>query len=827
MPLIFILLSFTAIPTGIDMEVLSGRDEHVSGFDTGSVFIEQVSFASSPASDGSKVMVFVADYVLSDLSDQLNQLQADLISEGWTVTVQSGAGMSAEDLRGLFQSTQNLDGVLLIGFLPCAWYEEDYWAEEEFPCELFLMDLDGIWGDADGDGIYDSHTGDVAPEIWLGRIDAHAMDYGSELLMLSEYLEKDHLYRTGALAPPSRALAYIDDDWSYYTHCGLNYIYGASNVTVINSESQTTASGYLAQLEQGYEFVHLMAHSCPWGHTFKVPSGMSGTVIAPEIAQVNPNTAFLQLFSCSNARWVETGCLGNWYLFGTDSGLLVCGAAKTGSMLDFEYFYQPIGSGSCFGEAFRDWWEYQAQGGFSSSERAWFYGNALLGDPTLKPLSSTGSFCGTPQEASGTDGFQVSASVHSDCFPDAAWHDGITAVAWLTGENGRLDIAARFHDDAGDSWSQVYIVDADEYWDNAVSVCFDDTGEPWLAWSDFDYSTYSYRIKTAHGLPFENVSVAVPQDGYQVSPDLAFSDRMWLVWQDWESTGGRIMLKSLTGGSYSCQLSAPGEWATAPAISTGPGGYLHAVWIRSDQNGSRLMWSCGNASGFEGPYAISDQPGALRRSPDIGCIDGTLIVTWQEDGIQSSIMAAVYDGSGWSSPVQVENDSPEHLSNPRVCRSANGEPAICWQQGNSDAVPVMSVLTGGSWSAPYQPLSSSCPVWTPVQAGSRMYWAGNEGSDWNIYCQDLTGIAQPDVPAVRPVLTANPVMGSITLTLPGDATFEGAVRVFDLSGRAVLAGNASIPPGGNFSMDCSGLPTGVYSLMIDGFSEPARFTLLR
>lgn len=819
-----VFLLGSTVPSGISG--LAFEPEDRSPLEDRPACFTDISIPSANPLDGNTVLIVTADYVAGPLSAQIAQLESDLESEGWNAIVQNMSGGTAADLRNLFQNTADLDGAILIGFLPCAWFEEDYWAVEEFPCELYLMDLDGVWTDYDSDGMYDSHTGDVAPEIWIGRIDAHAMDFGSELLMLSEYLQKNHLYRTGAMAPPSRALAYIDDDWSGYTDCGLNYIYGPANVTVVNSETETTAAGYLSELAQGYEFVHLMSHSCPWGHTFKIPTGMAGTVMAPEIAQLNPNTAFLQLFSCSNARWIETGCLGNWYLFGTDTGLLISGAAKTGSMLDFEYFYNPVGSGSCFGEAFRDWWEYEASGGFSSDERAWFYGNALLGDPTLKPSSSAAMNAGIPsQQAFYADGFQVSTSIRSDCFPDADTHGDITAVAWLTGENGRLDVAARFYDDSSDSWSQVYTVDADEYWDNAVSVCFDDSGTPWLAWSDFEYSTYSYRIKTASGIPFENITTAAPQDGYQVSPALAFTDRMWLVWQDWESTGGRIMAKTLEGTLFETQLSQTGSWASAPAVSEGPDGSLHAVWVSSSSQGSTVMWCTGDENGFSAPVAIST--GDFCHSPDISLCQGTLVSTWQSDGASSSITAREWNGSQWGEETEITTSSA-HIFNPLAGESPDsGQPMICWQQNRVNGTAWASTLSPDGWSSPFQPVAPSGPLWNPVPSGGRIFWAGNSGADWNIYCESTSGVSHDQFSPSQPGILSNPASGSIRLGLPGSSSgFSGTVRIIDLAGRTVLQTDASIAPGGTVTIGCGSLPAGVYSMLFSGYEKPVRFTLL-
>lgn len=816
----------TLVPTGI-------TPSQTSVTDTSPLELLPSSFSNSTAplaqrtTDGNTVLLLVADYVATPLATELTQFQADLISDGWNVEMQTMSGGTASDMKTIITNTTNIDGVIFIGFLPCAWYEEDYWAPEEFPCELYFMDLDGNWIDSDDDGLFDAHTGDVAPEIWAGRIDAHAADFGSELLMLKYYFQKNHLYRTGSLTPPVRALAYIDDDWSSYTDAGLNAIYGSSNVTVVNSPTLTIATDYIAKLGQGYEFVHLMAHSSPWGHTFKLPSGMGGTVMAPEIAQVNPNTAFLQLFSCSNARWTETGCLGNWYLFGTDMGLLISGAAKTGSMLDFEYFYSPISSGSTFGEAFREWWEYEAQGGFSSSERAWFYGNALLGDPTLKPIGGTSFNSSFQNPSESTDLFSVSTSTHSDCFPAVDKDGSITAVVWQTGENGRLDIAARFYDDTSDSWSQVYYVDADEYWDNATTVCFDNSGEPWLAWSDFDINTYSYRIKTAHGIPFGSIEVAVPQDGYQVAPSLAYTDRMWLVWQNAKSTGGTIMIKALDESLPTTQISTLGEWTESPVISEGPDGKLHALWVKQTPTGSSVMHSSGDENGFSTPLAISI--GSFCHSPAISFVNGELIAVWQNDGVTSQIISRIWDGSAWNTPIEITS-SNEHLINPVISSLTSGT-IILWQEGRSDAIAMASERETGGWSAPFQPISPDGPVWNPVAAGNNFFWAGTEGSDWNIYTEIATGVEEnnsssPNSPV--PLLSNNPSSNNLLFSLPGvTEVYEGTISLFDVTGRKVLEETAHLNPGEQYTINCSSLPSGVYSMVMQNASNPVRFTLLQ
>jgi len=731
-----IVLASASVPTG--PAALSMKETAISPIEFFPASFED--FSTVRGSKGDIVLIIVADYVAGPLAAHLAQFQSDIASEGWTVEIHVMSGGTAEDIKFLFQNTPDLDGAILVGFLPCAWYEEDYWGYEEFPCELFLMDLDGIWTDSDLDGLYDSHSGDVAPEIWIGRIDAHTA-YGPELLLLAGYFTRNHICRTGSLGFNPEALAFNDDDWSYYTDCGLNGIYGSSSVTVINSSSQTTAENYLINLDQGYEFVHLMSHSCPWGHTFKVPSGMAGTVMAPEIAQVNPRTAFLQLVSCSNARWVEEGCLGNWYLFGTDYGLLVTGAAKTGSMLDFEEYYGPLAEGLTFGEAFREWWEYEALGGFSASERAWFYGNALLGDPTLKPLA--GSFGIRSQPVMGQQFIeyeQVSTSGFSDCFPTAAsssYTPRRTVVAWLSGENGRLDIAARLFEE-GAGWGPVIYVDSDEYWDVGVSACYHDTS-PWIAWSDFELSTYCYRIKTAHGNDFSLVDIQVDQEGYQISPCLASTGtRLWLAWLDWDANGGAVMLKSIDDAFPAAQISSAEEWCQNPELIVDASGTVHLVWEERSPSGSRIMWCCGDSSGFSSPIEVST--GELCHSPslDTGWSSYEICLLWLDEAGAASIRLRAWEGTGWGDEETVHT-TVERISG--IFLSNLPEPlgtGVIWQEGCGSSAKIMGYPLGGS--EPLELFPSEGPSWSPVSTQHELFWAGNEGDGWEIYVQDLTGL---------------------------------------------------------------------------------------
>jgi hypothetical protein len=196
------------------------------------------------------------------------QYLSDLLAEGYTIFTQTVSGGTPEDIKAWIKLRYDAgaSGVLLIGDITAAWVDI---SGEVFPSDLFYMDLDGNWQDTNHDGIYDSHdagTGDMAPEVYVARINAHTLAYDSEATMVNEYFAKAHAYRTGMLNQPWRGLEYIEEDW-YDMDVNLNLIY-ASNVTRYDYGYFTTAEDYLHQMSLGQHFVQVCVHSYSGGHYF-------------------------------------------------------------------------------------------------------------------------------------------------------------------------------------------------------------------------------------------------------------------------------------------------------------------------------------------------------------------------------------------------------------------------------------------------------------------------------------------------------------------------------------------------------------------------------
>jgi len=451
------------------------------------------------------VDIIVNTSIYADIAEEIDIFTDDLVTAGYSVQLDTITGMSHSTLRAHLAGITDLVGAIFIGEIPVAWFETDGFGEwEEFPHDLYFSDLDGIYIDADGDSIYDDHTGDVEPEIWVGRIYARNLTWDNEIRLLKRYFRKNHLYRVDSLVLPQRALSFVDDDWCYWTTCGLDYIY--SNVVVINDEYQTIASNYREQLAQGYEWIHLCAHSSPWGHTFKhYYNEYRGTVFNYEIFTLEPQALFYNLFACSGTRFTEENGSAGWYLFIDPYGLFVVGSTKTGSMLYFDDFYRPIGQqDKCIGDAFKEWFVL-----WGESDWDWFYGMNLLGDPTLKPKNQTAcrtalqSYASSQHNTLWETPETVASDPESDGFPKITTNtDGTVWVVWESGrsyEHGRSEIFGAYRGTS--TWSNAMNIGPHIYWDFNPVIGKDNQNRPVAVWAGFNEGQYDlyYRMMEISG----------------------------------------------------------------------------------------------------------------------------------------------------------------------------------------------------------------------------------------------------------------------------------------------------------------------------------------
>jgi hypothetical protein len=251
------------------------------------------------------------------------------------------------------------------------------------------MDMDGHWADNDLNGRFDAHlggTGDVAPDIWFGRITTSPL--GDESSLVNEYFQKNHAYRSSELKFKKEALVYIDDDWRYSANhwdAAVQQVYPGTT-TLVDDPYTTNADDYKRRLAlRNYESILQTIHSSPSLLQFKSPDAYS-YVFTHEIPVLNPQIGYYNFFDCSFANYTRDGYMAGKYIFETDYGLAGVGSTKTGSMLRFDIFYNLLRD-MTMGESFQEWLDILGVDGYELWERQWFYGMTLLGDPTIGPAT--------------------------------------------------------------------------------------------------------------------------------------------------------------------------------------------------------------------------------------------------------------------------------------------------------------------------------------------------------------------------------------------------------------------------------------------------------
>jgi hypothetical protein len=339
------------------------------------------------------VAILTEQTIAQYLPTEIEQLAQFLTAEGYTVFDYQTSGGTPETLRTFLHGiygTDSIEGVLLIGNMPIAWFEVyDYGGSlANFPMDLFYMDLDGEWLDTinTGNGKYDGHVGNTNLEIYVGRLLPTGI--GLDTLVLKKYFAKNKSYREGSMNLPKRALVFVDDDWLSWGPIWANDVALLFSDTTNYWHPETTrASLYRTRLDSIQTWVSVFAHSSPSIHQFAYNGGTQHDYYyASEYTSQNPPTNFYNFFACSFCRYTQAGYGGGQAIFNEDYGIGAIGSTKSGSMLDFQYFYRPLGESKTMGEAFRHWFNciYDSIG-MTLERVCWHYGMTLLGDPFLKP----------------------------------------------------------------------------------------------------------------------------------------------------------------------------------------------------------------------------------------------------------------------------------------------------------------------------------------------------------------------------------------------------------------------------------------------------------
>ena len=184
------------------------------------------------------ILLLVDDHYSSPLATEIEQLESDLVGDGWKVVKHEvSRSDSVEAVKALVYSVYTLYGdvemVYLLGHVPVP-YSGDIYPDGHFEnhwgawaADVYYGDLDGVFTDTlvnnvsaqlainhnvPGDGKFDQSAIPTEVELAIGRVDLFDMPaFGVDDVELTRrYLQKAHLFKTGQREVKRRAL--VDDN---------------------------------------------------------------------------------------------------------------------------------------------------------------------------------------------------------------------------------------------------------------------------------------------------------------------------------------------------------------------------------------------------------------------------------------------------------------------------------------------------------------------------------------------------------------------------------------------------------------------------------------
>lgn len=354
------------------------------------------------------ITILLEDRLTYLMDSWIQRYKSDLENEGYDVKIHCSIGSNTppykirELLQSEYEKSVNLSGAVFVGNIPAPLYNEKrdqgdpYW--HDYLADFYYMDLDGIWEDRDNNGVLDEHkdTGNKlwdkvrkklnlgdkrTPEIWVSRIRADKLEsLGDEILLLKNYFEKNHNYRTGKLKlPPKRAFVLsggvdvLNSEWGAFPQ----KIY--SDIDIINYYNKSLGDSlrkFLAS-EDGYEWGIINSFSGPrihhLGHFnnhidpnwWKTKEGRglitkysdtisdSNDISWRDIISIRPRVLFYHLLTSEVGRHDYSDYLAGMYIFSGFGLVVVAGTQHSGSV-GVSILYNSLAAGKSFGEAWKD-----------------------------------------------------------------------------------------------------------------------------------------------------------------------------------------------------------------------------------------------------------------------------------------------------------------------------------------------------------------------------------------------------------------------------------------------------------------------------------------
>lgn len=752
---------------------------------------------SSRALDNELIVVIVNDSLYPKIQGSVDQYLQDLTNEGYAAELITTLGGTPADIRNLLKSElpNGLIGALLVGDLPIAWWEEGSYGED-YPIDFFFTDLDGNWIDSDNNGLYDEHSsgsGNLLPEIWLGRLYASRLTYNNEAKLINDYFNRNHQYRIGILSLPNRGLVYNEVDWYPNDH-GMNYLY--SDVTVVNDENTTTSYDYKNRLNQEFQFVHLCAHSSCWAHTFFLEGDEygGGSVFSFEIPFLDPDAFFYFLNACMAGRYTETNNLADWYLFSHSySQVVIASSSLMYGINSLSDFYQALSQDSTFGDAFKKWF---------NSNYNWFMGTLMLGDPSLKvldhPLHTVNNEKPVYYSNVSFDWIihQVENSPFVNGNPTPGKSQNTLWIFWDSGRIVRSDTYGSYF--TGSGFATPESLAWHEYYDFFPTTTIDSDGRLWVAWQSFrDY--YGYTHFNIYSCYYYNGAWSSPQN---VNPLAGWHDvqgalaagsdnKVWIAFKSYRDGNANIYVSNSTsGGAWlnSYALTQTPEDETDPAIVVDRDNNVWVFWSNSS-NGHYQIFGRKYDGAWQNIFSVdSSNTDNLTVQAAVDSLNRIWLIWHRWDNNQSDIFYSYYDGSNWLSPEPITNDTEDDIL-PSITVDGFGRPWVCWMSDRDGNWNIYHSYYDNGWNSPQAVTTdASCDIDPSIICVDSLQicitWASNRNNYWNIYAAftDITAVLEKELHSYKkPIVRALPNPFYDAVLFESSIPFE--LEIYNITGR--------------------------------------------
>jgi len=230
--------------------------------------------------------------------------------------------------------------------------------------------------------------------------------------------------------------------------------------------------------------------------------------------------------------------------------------------------------------------------------------------------------------------------------------------------------------------------------------------------------------------------------------------KLWVVWRSDRMGDYEIFYKVFNGSTWSndTRLTFHSGFDDHPCVMEDNEGNIWVVWEsdRSDEN-QDLFYKIFNGTAWSDPVQLTTHPSGDGYPSIAQDSNGTIWLFWaslrtfpggEPDPCYNEVFYKTFNGSAWSNPIQLTNDTKRVDVDPSVMAASDGKIWVVWAKKNE---LYYKVHYGPAWSYDailvWDPSTNHHPYITQADDGKIwVVWDSDRGADTNIYYKIFDGV---------------------------------------------------------------------------------------